>query len=80
MKTRDQLEQLALQIYDCVEHGDGRKAAQLLDDLHSEGMKDAGDIAETVLDQKENRFEYATNVSCKPRAAILEAIAKKQKP
>lgn len=78
MKTREELEVLALRISAVLDMENKSTAIQLLDSLHSEGMRDGGDIAEDVLERKENRYEYATNVSCKPREAIITAIANKQ--
>ena len=79
MKTRKQLEQLAVDIHNYISADDPGEAIRLLDELYGEGMKDAGDIAETVLEKEEYAYQYALNVSCKPRMAILEAIKNKLK-
>lgn len=81
MKTREELEALAEKIYDEIEHGNLHGAAMLLDDLHSEGMRDAAEMVRksarlNANATEGNRVHDLLNYQAE---IILAAIDNKQK-
>lgn len=71
LKTKQQLEEIAQQI---ARHTTHEEAIQLLDKLQVDGAMWVADLSEEVLERKENQWEYGTNVACKTRLAVEEAL------
>ena len=83
LKPRPELEAEAMRLIRVVNENIVLDAKEVLvrslDQMWVDGAKWAADVSEEVLERKENRYEYATNVSVKPRLAIYEALENRER-
>ena len=81
MKTRDELEAISLKLHWHLEHVETRQAIQLLDDLHSEGMRDAAAMVQKSSRLNENATEgnRVADILKYQAEIILAAIENKPK-